>query len=67
MFSNLHIVVHIPTKEIAHLTIKNEGKKWYDAEVQVTKGCAIPAVVHFIIAVMVYGFTGLMLYVACST
>ena len=52
---------------MTHLTIKNEGKKWYDAEVQVTKGCAIPAVVYFIIAVMVYGFTGLMLYVACST
>ena len=52
---------------MTHLTIKNEGKKWYDAEVQVPKGCAIPAVVYFIIAVMVYGFTGLMLYVACST
>ena len=37
-------------------------EKRYDAEVQVTKGCAIPAVVYFIIAVMVYGFTGLMLY-----
>lgn len=51
---------------MTHLTIKNEGKKWYDAEVQVTKGFAVPAVVYFIIAVMVYGFAGLMLYVACS-
>ena len=51
---------------MTHLTIKNNGKKWYDAEVQVTKGCAVPAVVYFIIVVMVYGFAGLMLYVACS-
>ena len=51
---------------MTHLTIKNKGKKWYDAEVQVTNGCAVPAVVYFIIAVMIYGFAGLMLYVACS-
>ena len=49
------------------LTIKNNGKKWYDAEVQVTKGCAVPAVLYFFIAIMVYGFAGLMLYVACSS
>lgn len=52
---------------MTNLTIKNNGKKWYDAEMQVTKGCAVPAVVYFIIAIMVYGFTGLMLYVACSS
>ena len=51
---------------MTHLTIKNKGKKWYDAEVQVTNGCAVPAVVYFIIAVMISGFAGLMLYVACS-
>ena len=47
--------------------IVNNGKKWYDADVQVTKGCAVPAVLYFIIAIMVYGFAGLMLYVACSS
>ena len=47
--------------------IVNNGKKWYDAEVQVTKGCAVPAVLYFFIAIMVYGFAGLMLYVACSS
>ena len=47
--------------------IVNNGKKWYDAEVQVTKGCAVPAVLYFIIAIRVYGFAGLMLYVACSS
>lgn len=52
---------------MTNLIIKNNGKKWYDAEVQVTKGCAVSAVVYFIIAIMVYGFTGLMLYVACSS
>ena len=46
---------------------RNNGKKWYDAEVQVTKGCVVPAVLYFIIAIMVYGFAGLMLYVACSS
>lgn len=51
---------------MTHLTIKKNGEKWYDAEIQVTKGCAVPALVYFVIAVMVYGFTGLMLYVACS-
>lgn len=50
-----------------NLTIKNNGKKWYDAEVQVTKGGAVPAVLYFFIAIMVYGFAGLMLYVACSS
>ena len=52
---------------MTNLTIKNNGKKWYDAEVQVTKGCAVPAVLYFIIAIMVYGFAGLMLYIACSS
>ena len=52
---------------MTNLTIKNTGKKWYDAEVQVTKDCAVPAVVYFIIAIMVYGFAGLMLYIACSS
>lgn len=52
---------------MTNLTIKNNGKKWYDAEVQVTNGCAVPAVLYFFIAIMVYGFAGLMLYVACSS
>lgn len=52
---------------MTNLTIKNNGNKWYDAEVQVTKGCAVPAVLYFLIAIMVYGFAGLMLYVACSS
>ena len=52
---------------MTNLTIKNNGKKWYDAEVQVTNRCAVPAVLYFFIAIMVYGFAGLMLYVACSS
>ena len=47
--------------------IVNNGKKGYGSEVQVTKGCALPAILYFIIAIMVYGFAGLMLYVACSS
>lgn len=48
-------------------TIKNKGKKWYDAEIQVTNGCAIPALLYFSIAVLVYGFLGIVLYAACSS
>lgn len=50
-----------------NLTIRNQGKKWYDAEVQVTDGCAVPAVLYFTVAIIIYGFAGLMLYVACSS
>lgn len=52
---------------LTHLTVKNEGKKWYDAEVQVSDGCAVPAVLYFTVAIIIYGFAGLMLYVACSS
>lgn len=48
-------------------TINNNGKKWYDAEVQVTNGCAVPAVLYFSIAVLIYGFLGIVLYAACSS
>lgn len=48
-------------------TIKNQGNKWYDAEIQITNGCAIPAILYFTMAVIIYGFAGLMLYAACSS
>lgn len=48
-------------------TIKNKGKKWYDAEIQVTNSCAVPAVLYFFIAVLIYGLLGIVLYAACSS
>lgn len=46
--------------------IFNDGTNWYDAEVQVTNGCAVPAVLYIFVGVIVYGFLGLMIYVICS-
>lgn len=51
---------------LTNLTVRNQGKKWYDAEVQVTNGCAVPAILYFIIAALIYGFAGTMLYIACN-
>lgn len=55
-----------PKSSFTDTNIKNKDKKWYEYEVKVSDGCAIPAVLYFIIAIVVYGFAGTMLYIACS-
>lgn len=52
---------------LTDLTVNKQGVKWYDAEVLVTDGCTVPAFLYFTVAIIIYGFAGLMIYVACSS
>lgn len=44
----------------------NKGKKWYETLTPVTDTWAIPSVLYYSIALIIYVFSGSMLYIACT-
>lgn len=58
---------HRPNSSSTAPFLNNKGKKWYESDVQVSNGCAIPVILYIIIAIVVYGSLGFMLYISCSS